>query len=337
MQKAVQNMAGTQPKASSQVREALGDLQQSETKLRMKRSTDWIRRGQGQYLMGSEQAATGNLERLRDQLRQAQQALDPNARPGAGDKDQQQAGGPGGKQQGDRQMEQALERVERMRSQLQQLMRNGQQNGQQQQGGQQPGQQQGQNGQLQRGGQQQGGQQAGNQQGGQQQGGQQQGGQQQGGQQPGGQQGGQQQGNGQQQGGQQMGGSTGGGPWNGGGVWNNGRTLGDVSPERALREASRDLAQLRQAMRDNPELQREFGEAFQELQRMDFSRLPQGPELEERLRRQVMPNIESLELLLRRKLEEARGGQVRNASSERPPDGYAEKVADYFRRLSKGK
>ena len=81
----------------------------------------------------------------------------------------------------------------------------------------------------------------------------------------------------------------------------------------------------------------EFGDVFQEIQKMDFSKLPQGPELEERLRRQVMPNIESLELMLRRKLEEQRGGQVRNAASERPPDGYAEKVADYFRRLSKGK
>jgi hypothetical protein len=107
--------------------------------------------------------------------------------------------------------------------------------------------------------------------------------------------------------------------------------------ERALREASRDMAQIRQALRDNPELAREFGDAFAELQRMDFSKLPQGPELEERLRRQVMPNIEALELMLRRKLDESRGGQVRNAASERPPDGYADKVADYFRRLSKGR
>ena len=115
------------------------------------------------------------------------------------------------------------------------------------------------------------------------------------------------------------------------------RNLPGDNPERTLREASRDLAQLRQALRDNPELAREMGDVAQEIQRMDFSKLPQGPELEERLRRQVMPNIESLELMLRRKLEESRGGQVRNAASERPPDGYAEKVADYFRRLSKGK
>lgn len=131
-------------------------------------------------------------------------------------------------------------------------------------------------------------------------------------------------------------GGLGGGIWNGGNL-DGGRMPGDVSPERALREASRDMAQLRQALRDNPELQREFADVFQELQKMDFSKLPQGPELEERLRRQVMPNIEALELMLRRKLEESRGGQVRNAASERPPDGYAEKVADYFRRLSKGK
>ncbi len=137
------------------------------------------------------------------------------------------------------------------------------------------------------------------------------------------------------QGGGRVGG-LGGGFYQGGQI--NDRELpGNGGTERTLREASRDLAQLRQALRDNPELAREFGDLFQEIQKMDFSKLPQGPELEERLRRQVMPNIESLELMLRRKLEEQRGGQVRNAASERPPDGYAEKVAEYFRRLSKGK
>ena len=155
-----------------------------------------------------------------------------------------------------------------MRGQLQQLMR-GQQQGQ----GQQPGgQQQGQQGQQGKQGQGQGQ-----------------------GQQAGGQQPGQGQGQGQQGGGRgtQTAGGLGGGYYQGGAFAD--RTLPDGgNPERTLREASRDLAQLRQTLRDNPELAREMGDIAQEIQRMDFSKLPQGPELEERLRRQVMPNIETL-------------------------------------------
>ena len=52
---------------------------------------------------------------------------------------------------------------------------------------------------------------------------------------------------------------------------------------------------------------------------------------------QVIPRIEELELELRRKLEEKEGGQVRTGGVERVPQGYADAVAEYFRRLSKSK
>jgi len=45
----------------------------------------------------------------------------------------------------------------------------------------------------------------------------------------------------------------------------------------------------------------------------------------------VMPMVQ------RRKLEEQNGGQVRSGASDRVPPGYGEAVAEYFRKLSKGK
>ena len=105
--------------------------------------------------------------------------------------------------------------------------------------------------------------------------------------------------------------------------------------ERAIREGTRDLAELRQMLKDNPDMARELGDAYRSIQRLGTNG-GNDQELEDRLRRTVLPNIESIETQLRRQLEEQRGGQVRSAATERAPDGYADKVAEYFRRLSKG-
>jgi hypothetical protein len=39
---------------------------------------------------------------------------------------------------------------------------------------------------------------------------------------------------------------------------------------------------------------------------------------------------------LRRRMEQ-KGGSVRSAASERAPEGYADAVAEYYRRVAKGK
>lgn len=108
------------------------------------------------------------------------------------------------------------------------------------------------------------------------------------------------------------------------------------NPEQVLREAIRDIGRLRQEMRDNPDLANEIGDVARQLQALDFSRV-NGPELDARIQRQIMPGVEQLELMLRRKLEEKGGGQVRSATGDKTPEGYAEKVAEYFRRLGKAK
>jgi len=228
----------------------------------------------------------------------------------------------------------------------QQLSRNGQQG--QQQGGQQ------------QGGQQQGGQQAGGQQqGGQQAGGQQAGGQQQGGQQSGGQQAGGQQQGGQQQGGGPAGGAYGprGGQWNGGnyggrygdwygGNWNpnaswDGRYQGGpIRPEdlqHSYQDAMQSLNQLQQQFRDDPNTQRDIQNAVRDLRQWDPFQSSNDPLLAERIGA-ALAGVEQVEMELRRKVDDTSGGgNVRSPGSEPVPQGYADAVYEYFRKLSKSK
>jgi hypothetical protein len=299
MKQAMRDMAGSQPKASAKLRDALGELQQQELRLRMEFNSQAIRRGQGPYVVSRERPITQGLESVRDQARAAREALG----------EAQQA------QQGRQQIERALTQVEKLREQL--ARASGQQQGQP--ADQRPGQQ----------GEQ--GQQAG------QQPGQQQPGQQQGGQQPG------QTGQPGQQGerGQQ---TPAGGAFGRGGLMERGPLregfggrIGDGPvPAAAVRDAARDLQELRRSLADNPELQKAVAEALTELQRLNLG-ATRDAELDERIRRVALPNIEQLELLLRRKLDEERAGQVRAGAAEKAPPGYADAVAEYFRRLSRKK
>jgi hypothetical protein len=311
LQKTSRDMAGTQPKASQKLREALAESQQNELAMRMKFNANGIRQGYGNYIPPREVPIVMGLDRMRSSIREAQEAL--------GGEKQQQAG--------KESLEDTLARVERLRNQVQALQRQSQRgqdrNGQQQAGQQQSGQQQG-----------------GQQQGGQQQGGQQQGGQQQGGQQQGGQQAGQQP-NGGNRGGDNSqprpfrGGNVG-GPndnWRGGYVGND-YQLPDRPPEAISRDIARDLGGLRQALAQNPDLAREAAEMLREIQKLTMGQT-QGPELDERIRRQVLPNIEQLELQLRQKLDAQGSGQVRSGTPDVVPPGYGDAVAEYFRKLSK--
>jgi hypothetical protein len=112
--------------------------------------------------------------------------------------------------------------------------------------------------------------------------------------------------------------------------------INNAAVEQAYRQGVRDLQQLRQALQDNPDMAREVEETLREVQRFDPSRTPGNEALLEQIRTQVLPNIEQLELQLRRKLE-GKDGQVRSSAAERIPQGYGDAVAEYFRRLSKAK
>ena len=93
---------------------------------------------------------------------------------------------------------------------------------------------------------------------------------------------------------------------------------------------------MRQMFKDNPEMSRQIGEVEREIARLTVGDISSA-ELQNRLNREVLPNLESLEVQLRRQVEQQNGEQVRSGSTDKVPAGYADSVAEYFRKLSKGK
>jgi len=302
--------------ASTKLREALGDMQQSDLRARIQRGADWMRRGIDPNANGMEPEIAAGMQRLEKGLHDAQQAM--GATPEQGNDSQQG-------------IETALNRVERLRNQLGGLSRDGQ--------GRQPGQQgQGAQGQGQKGGQGQGQ----------------------------GQGGGQQYGRGGNQGQWSPDGGPGariGGGGNNGGAYGNtyaggganGTVFGNldtgnntpqggppvqpdnspVPPQRAYDDTLRDLNQLRQAVREDPESAKEVQDLIQEMEKLDPSRFPGNPALVEQLHSQVLADVDKLELQLRRQLDDKDAGQVRSGDTNTVPQGYEESVAEYYRRLSK--
>jgi hypothetical protein len=301
IQGAARAMAGGQRKASAKLRDALGNLQQEELQHRMKWSAEYLRRGLGQFVVMREAVTTQALDTLAEQLKDAQKAIGPgDARPGD--------------QKG---LEEALAQTERLRRQMASLNpgRRNQQGGQRGQEGARGQQSGGQSGGAQRGQEGARGQSGGGQPGG--------------------------------EGREESASRFGGGGWNGGG-WqaiNRGERLpgppaGEAprtSPEdleRAYREGARDLGRLRQALEGSPELTRDVQNLVREMQQLDPSRFGGNPELLEQLHARVLAEIEQVELELRRMVDDKEGGRVRSGTGDPPPPGYADAVAEYFRRLS---
>ena len=109
---------------------------------------------------------------------------------------------------------------------------------------------------------------------------------------------------------------------------------GQVPMEQAYRESLRDLNQMRDFVRQNPDVQGDYSNLSRALNPGYTSN---DAELSQRLNHEVLPQMERLELELRRKLEDKNSDQVRSAGSETVPPGYSDAVADYFRKLSKSK
>jgi hypothetical protein len=93
------------------------------------------------------------------------------------------------------------------------------------------------------------------------------------------------------------------------------------------------MNQLRDFMRTHPEYANDMLQLMHSLNPIYVN----DAELTQRINREVLPLMERLELELRRKLDEKNSDQVRSAGTERVPAGYADAIAEYFRKLSKGK
>jgi hypothetical protein len=286
--------------ASTKLREALGDMQQSDLRSRIQRGSDWMRRGIDPNASGAEPEIAAGMQRLEKEVNDAQQALGATPQQGS---DSQQG------------LETALNRVERLRNQMDSLTRDGQ--------GRQQGRGQGQQGQ----GGQQGGQAANGPAGG-----------------PGARIGG-----GNNNGGGYRYSNPGGGGV--GTIYDNFDTGNNtprggppvqpdnspIPPQRAYDDSMRDLNQLRQAVQLDPEMERQVQELIRQMQRLDPSRFPGNPALVEQLHSQVLADVDKLELQLRRQLDDKQSGQVRSGDTRSVPAGYEDSVADYYRRLSKNK
>jgi len=99
-----------------------------------------------------------------------------------------------------------------------------------------------------------------------------------------------------------------------------------------------NLSRLQQAVEGHPELTRDVQELMREMQSLDPRRGEIGsPLLAERIRAQILAGVEQLELQLRRLVDDQQAGNVRSGASQPVPPGYADAVAEYFRKLSKEK
>jgi hypothetical protein len=105
---------------------------------------------------------------------------------------------------------------------------------------------------------------------------------------------------------------------------------------RAYQDAQSQLLRLRNEAGEDPELAREMNALVREMQMLDPKKFPGNPALIERMRNQVLPGLARIEVMMRRQ-GEGPGGGVAGGSGDKAPDGYADKVADYFRRLSRSR
>jgi len=316
MRSAARQMASNQHAAASKLRDALGNLDQSDLETRLQRSADWLRRGYAPDPNAEPDIAT-DLRQLADSLRAAQQALGPEQAPGQNP-------------------EAAIDNVERLREQMQSLTRalgardgnqNGGQNGNR--SGNQINNNSGESGegpqsaQLGRSGQfgpgqadRQGGRVGGR--------------------------------NGIIDDGYRQGYAP--GAWRGGNnnnwyidTGNNSNapgpavhpdtTINTSDPERDFEQTVNTLNQLNQNVQSDPEVARQVKQLEAEMQRLDPRRFPGNPALLEQLHNQVLSDVDNLELQLRRKSDDQQS-QIRSSAPMTVPAGYQDAVADYFRRLS---
>jgi len=313
MRDASRELAPTQPGASGKLRDALQAMDENDLGTRMQRSSDWLR--SGNFSDPLETSLTSDLQKLGQQVRDAARAL-----------------GTGNRSSKDAALSRAMDDLSRLRDQLSSLSgRPGSQPGQAQAGrAGQPGGQQGQSGQS---GQQPGqGTQAGRS----------------------GQRGGNQPGQNQAGGaGDRLAGpvgNPGGGASNRDGqvfgAWDTGNTrisgsaatprLGPnpADTQREIDQGLNLLNQVRAAVQDNPEAQRELQLMIEEMRNLDPSRFPGNPALVEQMHQQLLSEVDLLELQLRRASDENRGGTIRNTDPSKIPAGYQESVAEYYRKLS---
>ena len=316
MRDSARQMAPNQPGVAKQLRDALTEMDNSDLNNHTQRTADWLRRGVNPNANGTEREIAEGLDKLKQQLQQAQQAMN----------DQQPGQRNSGPKSGQTDQAAALDTIARLRNRIESMTRDSQQSGQRsgdKNGSSSEGQQQAQGGldnqQPNRGGSQQG-----------------------------------RSGNAATRSGD-VGGPVGGIRFGGvpnsdSTVWGNINTgnnrysssaqqrqsndpsTNPADAERTFQQQLRELNQLRQMLKDDPQASKEAEELARQMQHLDPRRFPGNPAMVEEMHRQVLSSIDRLELQLVRS-----GTASLAARTGRPqavPDGYQDSVAEYYRALS---
>jgi hypothetical protein len=101
------------------------------------------------------------------------------------------------------------------------------------------------------------------------------------------------------------------------------------------------LAQLEQFLRGNREMPRELSrdvhDLIRDLQQVDPRLLGAEPARLAMIIDQLVGGVEGVELQLRRLADQQQAGSVRSGASQPVPQGYADAVAEYFKRLAREK
>lgn len=115
---------------------------------------------------------------------------------------------------------------------------------------------------------------------------------------------------------------------------------GAVRPQdfqQTYRNTMQSLQQLQGQLRDDPNMARDIQGLMRDLREINPFAGGSDPLLAERIQA-ALAGVEQVEMELRRKVEEANGGgSVRSPGGEKVPPGYADKVAEYYRKLGKSK
>jgi hypothetical protein len=117
-----------------------------------------------------------------------------------------------------------------------------------------------------------------------------------------------------------------------------GRGVDSAYADRVFRNGVRDLTQLDQIIRGNQDVPRETSRDVQgllrQMQRLDPRLLAADPTRLDQIVGQLLGGIEQVELELRRIADSQQSGSVRSGAPQPVAPGYADAVAEYFRRLA---
>jgi hypothetical protein len=118
-----------------------------------------------------------------------------------------------------------------------------------------------------------------------------------------------------------------------------GRAPNRADVDRAFRDGRAELSQIERAVMSDPDFAADVEALRREMRQLNnlSQRFPGNPALLSREQQSLLHHVQQLELLLRRKLEEKQGAQVRAQSEQPVPENYRKAVAEYFRRLSREK